>query len=177
MISNILNYFYLITILSLLLQGCSDNKSLSPIWHKKADENSSLYTIKNELILKHNLKSYRINKINGKEFPWEDDKTYQPKKINLRTATKDNKIVRAKYSFKEIEYTIIEEFNDAWDEDSEIIFSYFLEKKNETGIKKYLLDGSKEFDVIDFVWMENNLFIIKTSSKGGDAYFLEKYQF
>lgn len=179
MISNKINSTYFLTILSLVLFSCSHNIAIPPIWSNRVNEDCSIFLVENELIFKNNNKTFIINKTTGEKKNGTNgtNGTNGQSRKKLATTTKGEKTVIFTHIYKGIEYAIIEEFNYVEDEDTDNLYSYIIEKKDKAATKRYLLDNSKDFGIVDFEWIESSLFIIKNSSKGGDAYFLEKYQF
>ncbi len=164
----------IVIIIPLIITGCKDEQYLHPEWRIKVSEQNQLELFENDLFLRSDSKLYRIDKETGKKIISNQlIKDTTSKKLHLATET--NRKIDNNHIFESTTYNLTETFKGT-SSCQESQYKYQLEKKSKEGTEIRLFSKrNMNLFISDFEWIDNQLYIIKTSSTGGDELALEKY--
>ncbi|MEO0684649.1 MAG: hypothetical protein AAFY76_06265 [Cyanobacteria bacterium J06649_11] len=154
-----------------------DIKQTKPIWQSQLSGGAyGLFVVDSVLFLARDNYLYKINKVNGEVIGSKGrSNTFRGQQMKANRTSTTYLTHSFDYTFEGIHYKIIERFK-VTDSCTEYLHRYQLEVIDPLGEKEqYFLGESDYYFVSEFAWIGKQLYIIKTSSSGGDAMYLEKY--
>ena len=152
-------------------------KKVEPIWQNQLSGDSyGILVVDSSLFLTRDNYLYKINKINGEIISSKGrSNTFRGRQMKANRTSGTYLTHSFDHTFEGIHYKIVERFK-ATDSCTEYLHRYQLEVIAPTGEKEqYFLGRSDYYYVGEFAWIGKELYIIKTSSSGGDVLYLEKY--